>query len=182
MVAMPAHQSAEPLLTLEEYLRTSYRPDCDFVDGRIENRLMGWYSHARTVTLLSWMLCGKQGWDTQDWLPLLSVRTRVAATRIRCPDVCVVARGGPKEQILSSPPLAVFEVLEPEDGFSKMMEKLADFERFGVKQIWIIDPERRTAYRYIAGGLEMVRSDELCVPGTPIRAVLSELFAELDRG
>jgi len=29
--------------------------------------------------------------------------------------------------------------------------------------------------------LHVVESDELTVPGTPIRVVLSELFAELDR-
>jgi Uma2 family endonuclease len=114
-------------------------------------------------------------------LPLPSLRTRVAATRIRCPDVCVLRRGGPKEQILSTPPLAVFEVLEPEDRFSAMMEKLADFDRFGVGHIWLIDPDRRLVYRYVSGGLEAVGTGELRVAETPIRVVLSELFAELDR-
>jgi hypothetical protein len=28
-------------LSLEEYLHTSYRPDCDFVDGQIEERNVG---------------------------------------------------------------------------------------------------------------------------------------------
>ena len=27
----------EPYVTVEEYLHSSYRPDCDYVDGRIRN-------------------------------------------------------------------------------------------------------------------------------------------------
>jgi Uma2 family endonuclease len=62
------------------------------------------------------------------------------------------------------------------------MEKLRDYDRFGVSHIWVIDPKPRIAYRYTDGGLEEVHSDELTAPETPIRVVLGELFAELDRG
>ena len=62
-----------------------------------------------------------------------------------------------------------------------MMEKLRDFQRFGVEHIWIIDPEPRIAYRYTDARLEEVSSGELTVPETPIRVLLSEIFAELDR-
>ncbi|MGB6829862.1 MAG: Uma2 family endonuclease [Terracidiphilus sp.] len=130
---------------------------------------------------LLWILSGKEEWKSWPLLPLPSLRSRVSATRIRCPDVCVLKRGESKEQIMTTPPLAVFEVLETEDRFGTMMEKLADFERFGVGCIWVIDPDRRLAYRYISGGLEGVRTAELAVPGTPICVVLSELFAEMDR-
>jgi Uma2 family endonuclease len=61
------------------------------------------------------------------------------------------------------------------------MEKLADYLRFGVGNIWIVDPESRIAYRYTSAGLEKVQTGELAVSGTPIRVVLSEMFAELDR-
>jgi Uma2 family endonuclease len=170
-----------PFVTVEGYLHTLYEPDCDYVDGRIEDRLVGWYGHASTIASLLWILSGKEEWQSWPLLPLSSLRTRVALTRIRCPDVCVLRRGGTKERILSSPPLAVFEVLEPEDRLNTMMEKLADFDRFGVAHIWLIDPDRRLAYRYVSGGLHPIESGELTVPETPIRVVLSELFAELDR-
>jgi len=45
----------------------------------------------------------------------------------------------------------------------------------------VIDPERRTARRATRTGLHIVETGELTVPETPIRVVLSELFAELDR-
>lgn len=45
----------------------------------------------------------------------------------------------------------------------------------------IADPEPRTAFRATEAGLEEVRTGELVVLGTPIRVVLNEMFAELDR-
>ena len=35
MSALPA------LVSVEEYLRTAYRPDCDYVDGIVEDRNVG---------------------------------------------------------------------------------------------------------------------------------------------
>jgi len=56
------------------------------------------------------------------------------------------------------------------------------FGAFDVKHIWIFDAERRMAFTASESGLHPVRSDELTVPGTAIRVVISELLAELDRG
>jgi hypothetical protein len=40
-----AIQTVPALLTLEEYLSTSYRPDCEFVDGQLEERNVGGTNH-----------------------------------------------------------------------------------------------------------------------------------------
>ena len=37
----------ERFIPVEEYLRTSYRPDCDYVDGRVEERNWGEFEHGR---------------------------------------------------------------------------------------------------------------------------------------
>lgn len=168
-------------LSLEEYLHSSWSPDCDFVDGCIVERNLGTFRHSCVVTFLLWQLSGKEEWKTSNMLPLPSVRMRVSSTRIRVPDVCVTERSGFKEPILTHVPLAVFEVLEEEDRFTAAMEKLSDYERFGVEHIWVINPIQRRVDQYIAGNLNRVQTGELTVPGTSIRVVLSEMFAELDR-
>ena len=61
------------------------------------------------------------------------------------------------------------------------MKKLADLERFGVKYIWLIDPESRIAYHYANGGLQRSVTDELAVPEMPVPLTLTGLFAEVDR-
>jgi Uma2 family endonuclease len=166
-------------LSLEEYLSSSYRPDCDFVDGRSEERNIGAFDHSIMVRSLMYMLADRQ----EPWrvLALPSLRLQVAPTLVRVPDLCLIERTSPREQVLTHPPLAVIEVLDELDRFSATMRKLGDYPRFGIQNIWVIDPEPRQAYRYTAVGLEEVQTGELAVPETPIRVVLSELFAELDR-
>ena len=125
-------------LSLEGYLHSNWRPDCDFVDGRAEERNLGTSAHSRAVTVLILMLADKQ--EPWSYLALPSLRMRVSPTRVRVPDLCVIQRGGPKEQVLTHPPLAAIDVLDEEDRLCATMEKLADYERFGVGHIWIIDP------------------------------------------
>lgn len=40
MTALPASKLDEAFVTVEHYLHTVYRPDCDYMDGRIEERLV----------------------------------------------------------------------------------------------------------------------------------------------
>jgi Uma2 family endonuclease len=167
-------------LSLEEYLHSNWRPDCDFVDGVTEERNIGAFDHSCIVSYLLLALSGRQEWKNWPLVPLPGVRMRISPTRIRVPDVCVIRRGGAREQILTQSPLAIFEVLDPEDRVTPMMNKLQDFARFGVEHIWVIDPARRGVGRYVDSELKKVQSGELAVPGAPIRLVLSEMFAELD--
>ena len=41
------------LISVEEYLATSYRPDCDYVDGRIEERNLGELDHSSLQTAVA---------------------------------------------------------------------------------------------------------------------------------
>jgi hypothetical protein len=40
---------AGTLISLEEYLRSSYRPDCDFIEGQVAERNVGLRTHSRAV-------------------------------------------------------------------------------------------------------------------------------------
>jgi Uma2 family endonuclease len=170
----------EPLVSIEEYLHTSYQPDCDYVDGRIEERNVGEYDHGYLQLLLGHLFMqNRDAWGVR---AVTDVRTQVRRTRFRCPDVSVLRKDAPREQILTHPPLIAIEILSPEDRMSRMQDKIDDYVAFGVENIWILDPETRRAWTADRSGLHPANSGELTVPGTPIRVVLSELFAELDRG
>lgn len=169
----------EPLVTVEEYLHTSYRPDCDFLDGRIEERNVGEHDHAYLQALLT-ILFGKnrEAWGLKS---LPAVRIQVSRTRFRVPDLSVLRANTPKERILTHPPLLVIEILSPEDRLSHFQVRIDDYLAFGIENIWIFDPETRRAWTADGEGLHLVQNGELTVPGTPIRVVLGEMFAELDR-
>ncbi|HTX76632.1 MAG TPA: Uma2 family endonuclease [Terracidiphilus sp.] len=180
MATLPVSDCEEPLVTVEDYLRASYRPDCDYVDGRIEERNVGEYDHGLLQTLLAYLfMTHRAEWGIR---VVTDVRARVSARRFRVPDLSVLRADAPREQILTHPPLIAIEILSPEDRLSRFQARIEDYLAFGVEHIWIFDPERRTAFTASESGLHPVRSDQLTVPGTPICVTIGELFRELDRG
>lgn len=50
-----------PGVPVEEYLRTSYDPDREYVDGRLVERHVGEYSHSRLQTLITIILGSRAG-------------------------------------------------------------------------------------------------------------------------
>jgi Uma2 family endonuclease len=171
--------STEELWTVREYLRTSWSPDREFVDGRIEERNLGEKEHSIIQRYLTFLFTlNRKEWSAEVFP---SLRTQTKVRNFRVPDVLVVRAGDKFERYVTQPPLIAIEILSPEDSMSAMQAKAAEYREFGVEHVWIIDPEPRIAYRYTGSALEEVRAGELAVPGTPIRVVLSEMFAELDR-
>lgn len=165
------------LLTIEEYLHTSYRPDCDFVDGEIEERNLGERDHNRIQLLIgAWFLSHEQAWNIE---AISEQRTRISSSRVRIPDICLVRRDIPTEQVTITPPLLCIEILSPEDRLPRIINRLDDFAAMGVPNLWIIDPAQRIGYVYsFPGNLKLI-IDRLAVPGTPIYLDLESLFSAL---
>ena len=131
---------------VETYLRSSYEPDAEYVDGVIEERPMGEWDHASwQQAIQKWFWQHEKEWGVRVRPEL---RVQVAATRYRVPDVTVVDRTNPIEQIITHPPLAVFEVLSPEDTLQRLKRRLEDYRVMGIQEIWVIDPQDSTFYRY----------------------------------
>jgi Uma2 family endonuclease len=131
---------------VEVYLRSSYEPDAEYVDGKIEERPMGEFDHASwQLAVQTWFWQHQKEWNIR---ALPSLRMKAAATRYRVPDVTVLDRTLPIEQIITHPPLAVFEVLSPEDSLQRLKRKLEDYRNMGIPEIWVIDPQDSTFYRY----------------------------------
>jgi Uma2 family endonuclease len=171
--------SSEELWTVREYLRTSWSPDREYVDGRIEERNLGEKEHSIIQRFLTVLFAIKRAeWEVEVFPEL---RTQTKPRNFRVPDVLVMRAGDKFERYVTHPPLIAIEILSPEDSVSAMQAKAAEYLAFGVEHIWIIDPERRQAWTATATGLHLVQTGELTVPETPIRVVLGELFAELDR-
>jgi Uma2 family endonuclease len=164
------------LIPVEEYLRTVTDPDCEYVAGVLEERPMGEYDHATWQTILAeFFNARKEQWGVKARTEL---RVQVAPDRFRVPDVTVLTRNALREQIITHSPLAVFEILSPEDSMTRMLEKLADYERMGIAAIWVIEPTKLMYYRYREGQLAPASVFEL--PGTSFNAPLAEIAALAD--
>ena len=177
--SMATLPNSEELWTVREYLSTTWSPDREYVDGRIEERNLGEKEHSIIQRYLTFLFMLKRTEWKVEVFPEL--RTQIAARNFRVPDVLVIRAGEPFDRYLKHPPMIAIEILSPEDRLTAFQEKAAQYRAFGIENIWIVDPERRIAYRHTEAGFEEQLSGELTVKGTPIRVVLSEMFAELDR-
>ncbi len=136
---------------VEVYLRSTYEPDAEYVDGEIQERSVGEYDHASwQAALLEYFTGHKQDWNIR---VLAELRVQVDATRFRVPDVTVLDRDRPIEQVITQPPLAVVEVLSPEDTMARTLEKLRDYERMGIVGIFLVDPKTDARYQFHGGTL-----------------------------
>jgi Uma2 family endonuclease len=125
---------ATTLVSVEQYLSSVYEPDCDYVDGEIEDRNVGEKDHSKLQFRIQMLLSHVPG------IPIFpEVRIRVAPTRFRVPDVAVY---------LTEPAFLVIETLSPEDRWSRLTRKLEDYFAMGCPNIWILNPVRSKAYRY----------------------------------
>jgi Uma2 family endonuclease len=131
---------------VEVYLRSAYEPDAEYVDGEIEERPMGENDHS------AWQqaICLWFGQHALEWKVRVrpELRVQVSGSRFRVPDVTVLDRSEPIEQVLTRPPLAVFEILSPEDSVQRLKRKLEDYATMGIPEIWVVDPQDSTYYRY----------------------------------
>ena len=167
------------LISVEEYLHTSYHPDCDYVDGELEDRNVGEYPHSKVQRkLAAWF----DRYETE-WLidPLVEQRINISSSRYRVCDVVLLRADAPREDITLTAPLLCIEIMSPEDRVSRAAVVLADYASIGVAQSWLIDPLRREAFIYNASGLHPVEGDRLEIPNSPIHVNLTDLFAALDK-
>jgi Uma2 family endonuclease len=168
--------AAQAQISIEEYLHTSYRPDREYVDGEIRERNVGKWEHARLQLAL-----GGWFWNHEaEWRVMGSTeqRTRVAQLRVRIPDLVLVNIES-QPDVLVDPPVLIVEILSPDDTYSNMRERVADYQEMGVKSIWIIDPQTRTGQ--MCAGDTWTTARVLTVPDTRIHVDLDELFSYFGR-
>ena len=73
---------------VEVYLRSSYEPDAEYVDGVIEARPMGEYDHAAwQEAILAYFREHRREWNIR---VLPELRIQISRTRYRVPDVTVL--------------------------------------------------------------------------------------------
>jgi Uma2 family endonuclease len=136
--------STAALVTVQEYLATSYRPDCDYVDGVLIERNVGTTDRSMTQgEVFAWFRDRRAALKLA---PLPEQRLRISSSRYRIPDVCVVKRPVPKQPILTEPPYICIEVLSPEDSLRRLQDRFDDYLGMGVENVWIIDPESQRAW------------------------------------
>ena len=163
-------------MSLNEYLTTDSQPDCDYVDGEVEERNVGEQDHSTAQAFFIRSFAAHEDEWKLEALP--EIRIRISDLRVRVADIAVVSLERSYEEVLTRPPVAVIEVLSPEDRVSRYQQRLDDYRSMGVPNIWVIDPMRRKAFDCSHGGWQPV--DRLLITTPSVEIPLDSLWKKLD--
>ncbi len=167
--------STAQIVSVEEYLRTGYRPDRELIDGCLKEKPMPTELHAFVQSLLSyWFIAHTEQWDV---MPLSEVRTGVKPGRFRLPDVAVIDKRRVSSAPLMAAPKITIEILSPEDSFADLGNRAKDLAAMGTEHIWLIDPEEHRAFVWKEEA--WIPTGELRVLSTPIHIDLAWLWSRL---
>ena len=162
--------SAMAIVSVEDYLRRTEKPYCEYVEGVLRPKSMPTTLHARVQFLLQLLL------DRQGVEALGEVHVRLSPTKYLIPDV--IAAPEIQSPYPTEPVLLCVEILSPEDRVGAMLAKCQEYHAWGVPFCWVIDPEKQTGWQYHAGSdPERVERDSTLVAGQ-LSVPLEELFSE----
>jgi hypothetical protein len=93
------------LVPLSEYLAKTYDPDCEYVEGVLQERNVGEIEHTEAQSALNAYVRTQVGgfWSA------VEVRVQIKADRFRIPDVTIVRGGKPPGRVITAPPEVAVE-------------------------------------------------------------------------
>ena len=174
-----------PVVSVEDYLSTSFEHDMEFVDGVLLERGMPTPAHATLQAILIEHLRRYRREFHFGVLPECRVEI-VKRSRYRIPDVLICPLPVPSGKVLDTAPLAAIEIWSRDDKIGQQMARFREYWTRGVRQIVLLDPDDLTTLRYEDGALIEGHLSELQLPDSnrvpfPTAALLEELREELAR-
>ncbi|HET6425092.1 MAG TPA: Uma2 family endonuclease [Planctomycetaceae bacterium] len=182
---------AQRAITAAEFERMTFDRPTELVCGELVEQTMPTIQHGRVCALITAFLTmwARQAQSGVVFSHDSFVLTDREPDSVRGPD-CAYIRweklpGGkmPVGGTLTIPADLVIEVISPSDRWTNVLDKVLEYLRSGVTEVWVIDPEQRsvTAHRSDAASIHFDGDDELTrpdlLPGFSCR--VSELFADL---
>jgi Uma2 family endonuclease len=168
---------AKTQIGVEEYLGLVFddRPEPDYVRGEVVERALPTLVHAQIQALLV-LLFG--GLLPRIHLTLLTEpRMQIEPDLFRVPDFAVYQGARPEGRYGTRPPFVAVEIVSPDDRYSDLTERLEDYRRWGVKHVWLVDPQRKRFHEYTEAGL--LQHASLRLPEFDFEISSEELFKDV---
>jgi Uma2 family endonuclease len=165
--------STTAVVAVNEYLETSYRPDCEYIDGELLERNVGELDHSRMQMLLAQYLFSKEKQLSIFVVP--EQRVQVKSKRFRVPDILVVTGARPSTPVLQEPPFLCIEILSSRDSMEQMQDRIDDYLAFGVPNVWIVNPRQRRAFSCTTEGMREAKDGILRTINPDIAVPIFEL-------
>jgi Uma2 family endonuclease len=164
------------LIPVEEYLKTNYDPDREYVDGEVVERNLGEKTYSIIQgNLIYYFRLHRDEWGIRAYP---EQRVQVSRTRFRIPDVTVVKLPQEQGEIFTNPPHLCIEILSKDDTMQYMLEKIDDYLNFGVPYVWIISPWNGKGSVVTSEGMFEAKSGFFETKDPAISVPLAVLFEE----
>jgi Uma2 family endonuclease len=171
-------------VSVEEYLNRTYEPDRDLVDGVVLERNVGTQRHSILQAILTIFFGQFRKSHRLSVFPEARLLVDAASGRHRIPDVMVLEVPYTNGKVVVDVPAIVVEIKSPDDTFDDLVDRCFDYQKLGVGNIVVMDPDNKRAWLFQQGDLQLLA-------GAPIRLHLfrkeftidfpfSQMFAELD--
>ena len=163
-------------VSLEEYFRTYYEPECELIDGELRPKPMPTPPHSLMQSQVMKLLWPYEEPCRGRVLPELNLL--LPGEVILIPDVVFSAPGQPLDErdALDTPPLLCIEIMSPSQSFSELYQKCISYLHWGVPYCWIIDPMKRLAWQIEADELPREIPADGSLRAGEIDVKLAELF------
>jgi Uma2 family endonuclease len=161
------------LVSEEEYLRTTYEPDCEFEDGVLIERNVGTEKHSWLQTALAaFFFRRRKLWNITVYT---EQRNKLRKGKYKIPDICVIRGPRPTTPVFEEPPFLAIEILSPEDRPIRVSDTIDAWLKFGVPHVWVIDPETLESALHTRKGRTKLEDWVLRIPEAGIEVPLDLL-------
>ena len=141
---MESMSPTNTLMPVDEYLRTSYKPACEYRDGVLTQKSMPTWKHAALQLQIGSILLRL----FPGFRPGSELTVRPRKSRYLVPDVAVQRRDRIQDPYPTEPIHLCIEILSPDDRMSEMIAKGEEYLAWGVPMVWIIDPVNQVAWEF----------------------------------
>jgi Uma2 family endonuclease len=166
--------SVGALIPVEEYVRTSYKPEREYKDGVLVEKAMPKESHAWLQIMLAHFFVARR--KEEGIAPYTELRIKLREGRYAVPDLCVYESPGPDSQIPETPPLLWIEILSEADSMKDVWEKAKEVIAFGTPHFWVIDPDSLASELRTSTGATVITDETLRLPNSSIVVPLREVL------
>jgi len=168
---------AKTQIGVEEYLGLVFddRPAPDYVDGKVVERSLPTVIHSQvqaSIGILFEPLSRKVRLTM-----MLGLRMQLEPQLFRVVDFAVYLGARPEGRYAATPAFIAVEIVSPDDRFSRLTQRLEDYRRWGVKHVWLVDPQRKRLFEYKEAGL--LQHPSLRLPEFDFEISSDELFKDV---
>jgi Uma2 family endonuclease len=159
------------LVSVEEYLRTDYKPACDYIDGVLRQKSMATYKHGKVQARLIALIDALRDFDA-----IAELTCWIREGKYLVPDVTVQRVTDIQDPYPTRPVHLCIEILSPQDRFSDTVAKCGEYHEWGVRYCWIVDPEEKRCWEYHAGSRPALIPPDGRIAAGPIILSHADIF------